>query len=132
MRLNKYQKLWIDRLKSGKTRKCQDELADGKGGNCCLGVAINVCGLEKMKPTGHRESENLDDAPKTMEALKIEADGGFDLDKLAPKWIERIEELNSSMYPALDSLILLNDETSMTHKEIGQFIDENREAVFRK
>ncbi len=39
MRLNKYQKAWIDRLLSGKTRKCKLELADGEGRNCCLGVA---------------------------------------------------------------------------------------------
>lgn len=123
MKLNKYQKAWIDRLKSGKTRKAKKELADGKGRNCCLGVAINVCKLEKMKRSKDRDSEDLTDFPQTLKALNLNDHlGAIKSSKLNKKWKTRIE---------FNSLVSLNDHTDMSHKEIGEFIDQNREAVFK-
>jgi len=125
VRLNKYQKAWIARLKSGKTRKAKYTLADGKGGNCCLGVAINACKLEKMPPLESklRGDEDLTRLPKTLKALNLnDPTGRIDLSKINPIWDEKI---------MCDSLIGLNDYTEMPHKEIGEFIDQNREAVFK-
>jgi hypothetical protein len=135
MRLNKFQKAWIDRLMSGKTRKCKMELADGRGRNCCLGVAVNVCKLERIATTDHTD-ENLARFEETLSALKIEKDGTFDTNKVSDEWIEKIAKYYSQceehLFEATDSLISLNDNTNMTHKEIGQFINENREAVFNQ
>lgn len=119
MRLNKYQKAWIARLKSGKTRKAIGRLADGKGGNCCLGVGINTCKLEKMKPVGNSDDEDLTDYPKTLAALKLNSPGGaIDYSKL-------------KTWAFFGTLVSINDLTNMSHKEIGEFIDQNREAVFK-
>lgn len=124
MRLNKYQKAWIARLKSGKTRKAKATLADGKGRNCCLGVAINTCKLEKMPPPESelREDEDLSCFPKTLKALRLnDSSGTIKLSNVKLEWLDKISG---------SSLIEINDNTEMSHKEIGEFIDQNRKAVF--
>ena len=133
-RLNKYQKLWIDTLLSGKTRKCKDSLSslDGKS-NCCLGVAIKVCGLEKLPSLTERSKsylsencseETLKDFPLTYKALKLKDESGF-FSK------ESLKGITDDDLPIMSDLTSLNDDTKMTHAEIGKFINENREAVFK-
>ena len=133
MRLNKYQYAWIRRLKSGKTRKCKNELNDGKGSFCCLGVGINSCKLEKISSrTIFDRSECLDghEYPQTYDKLNLKSeDGKFDWDKVSDKWKDILKEKGISKQQ--NFLIYLNDDTNMSHKTIGQFIDENREAVFK-
>ena len=135
MRLNKFQKAWVDRLLSGKTRKCKLQLADGEGRNCCLGVAANVCKLETIKGTNH-DNEDLKSFEKTLAALKIHFNGLYDEDKISELWKEKLKDYyqkcEDQHFEICPSLMSLNDNTNMTHKEIGQFINENREAVFCK
>lgn len=133
IRLNKFQKAWVDRLLSGKTRKCKLQLADGEGRNCCLGVAANVCKLEDIRGTDH-EHEDLSCFVETMSVLKIKKNGEYDESKVSEVWKEKLNDYYQKCevrYFEIDpSLMSLNDNTNMTHKEIGQFINENREAVF--
>jgi hypothetical protein len=54
---------------------------------------------------------------------------------IKPKWIKIIEEATDratllTSGTSLYSLTLINDNTSLTHVQIGEFIDQNREAVF--
>ena len=129
MRLNKYQKAWIARLKSGKTRKCINALNDGEGRHCCLGVAINTCKLERIERISSRSLEDLYDYKKTLESLNLrDGEGHFLVDKISEKWKQVLE--NQESKEGLDSLIRLNDYTKLSHRQIGEFIDENREAVF--
>lgn len=129
MRLNKYQKAWIARLKSGKTRKCTNLLNDGKGRHCCLGVAINTCKLEKIETRSSFRVEDLYDYKKTLKILNLrDNEGSFLVDKISEKWKQILE--NQKSKESLDSLISLNDCTKLSHRQIGEFIDENREAVF--
>lgn len=134
MKLNEYQQAWIDRLMSGKTRKCRLELSDGKG-NCCLGVAIKVCKLETIRNTPHQD-ENLRPFKQTKKALNLEKAGTFKKSKLSKKWLKKLEEKyknkNHAFLQKNSTLIDLNDIIDMSHKEIGKFINENREAVFWK
>ena len=132
MRLNKYNKAWIDKLMSGKTRKCKDQLADGKGRNCCLGVGINVCKLEQIQSPLKAINEDLTCFVKTMEVLKINSNGQINFNKLTTEWKRKLKAIRkkSKLRNNFYSLIELNDYSDMTHKEIGQFINENREAVF--
>lgn len=129
MRLNKYQKAWIAKLKSGETKKAKATLNHKNGSMCCLGVGIKVCGLEPMPPTNltKRPSEVLNDEdltyfPETLQALGLKIGGAFDLYKVKKKWLPIIDYC--------ETLVGLNDNTTMSHVQIGQFIDENREAVF--
>lgn len=135
MRLNKFQKAWVDRLLSGKTRKCKLELADGNGRNCCLGVAVNICKLERIASTDHSD-ENLSYFIETMSALGVGKNGEYDESKVSEPWKEKLnnyyQKCEDRHFEIDSSLMSLNDNTNMTHKEIGQFINENREAVFCK
>lgn len=130
MKLNTYQKLWVDTLKSGKTRKMKSQMNSKNQSMCCLGVAVKVCGIESLPSRRDEhvfslvlENEDLRDFPKTKKALKIHYNGKFKLSAISPKWRKRIG--------VWSNLAELNDNTNLSHKEIGEFIDENREAVFR-
>lgn len=135
MKLNEYQQAWIDRLLSGKTRKCRMELSNGCGGNCCLGVAINVCKLETIRGTLHSD-EDLGPFKQTKKALNLDKAGTFKKSKLSKKWLKKLEEKyknkNHAFLQRNSTLIDLNDAIDMSHKEIVEFINENREAVFWK
>ena len=132
MKLNTFQKLWVDTLKSGKTRKMKDQMNSKNQSMCCLGVAVKVCELESLPSRKDErefsfglvlENEDLRDFPKTKKALKIHYNGKFKLSAISPKWRKRIG--------VWSNLAELNDNTKLSHKEIGEFIDENRKAVFR-
>ena len=129
MRLNKYQRAWIAKLKSGETKKAKRTLNHKNGYMCCLGVGIKVCGLEPMPSTNltKRPLEVINDEgityfPKTQSALGLKIGGEFDITKVKKKWLPIIDNC--------ETLVGLNDCTNMSHAQIGQFIDENREAVF--
>lgn len=128
MRLNKYQKAWIAKLKSGETKKAKMMLNHRNGCMCCLGVGIKVCRLEPMPSTGNNRpvgvvnDEDLTYFPETLRALGLKIGGAFDITKVKKKWLPMIDDC--------ETLVSLNDTTKMSHAQIGQFIDENREAVF--
>lgn len=127
MKLNKYQRDWINKLKSGKTRKAIECLNTRQGAQCCLGVGIMTCGLEKIPTNGTPErqafNEDLEFFPKTMEKLKLnDYTGLIKLGSVKLEWEEFVGHHRC--------LINLNDDTNYTHKQIGEFIDANREAVF--
>jgi hypothetical protein len=131
MRLNKYQKAWIKRLMSGRSRKYKRLLFGSyPESNCCLGVAARVCkhmGLceinaDTLYPT------NLDDVNlKIKQTLKINRHGKINEKLIKPKWIKFFKDRNIDYF---GNLINLNDDTNMSHREIGRFINENREAIF--
>lgn len=128
MRLNKYQRAWIAMLKSGETKKARRMLNNKNGCMCCLGVGIKACGLEPMPSTGNNRppevvnDEDLTFFPETLQALGLKIGGAFDVSKVKKKWLPMIDDC--------ETLVSLNDNTKMSHAQIGQFIDENREAVF--
>lgn len=115
-RLNKLQYAWIKKLKSGTTRKGTRVLRRSNT-FCCLGVGAKVC--NPKKPV-----DSISFLPdEFVTALGLKSDlGEFDPNKVSDKWLTKIRYFNT--------LAELNDETSMSHIEIGKFIDENREAVF--
>lgn len=130
MRLNKFQYAWIKKLKSGTTKKAKGVLKRG-GRQCCLAVGICVVG-ERFTP---KEKIDLDPEhyPLTSEALGLNGpEGPIDLNKVSDKWKKEMENSKMSIEnikcPLLTSL---NDYTSWSHVKIGQFIDENRSAVFK-
>jgi hypothetical protein len=55
---------WVEALRSGKYDQCRNELTDGMGGFCCIGVAYEVSGKSAHELTGD------DDAP-TFTAAKL-------------------------------------------------------------
>lgn len=136
MKLNKYQRTWIKKLKSGTTKKAVGALAKNGGSKCCLGVGIatmsplswKVCEAEEVCTLEYRRF------PSEYRHLSINGEyGKFDIDKVKPKWRKIIEDStlkNEDDLGYLYSLAGLNDLTSMTHAQIGEFIDQNREAVF--
>jgi hypothetical protein len=92
---------------------------------CCLGVAVKVCGIEELPNRNEVEglhNEDLDDFKLTGKAIGVSGAGNIKKEYVKKKWLERIEPHTS--------LVSLNDNSDMTHVEIGQFIDENRKAVF--
>lgn len=125
MKLNKFQKLWIDTLKSGKTRKLKGKMNTLNQCMCCLGVAVKVCSLEKLpnrRVEVELDNEDLEDFILTAEAIGVYDCGRIKTEYVNKKWFKRIGPH--------ESLVSLNDNTDMTHQEIGQFIDENRKAIF--
>lgn len=125
MRLNKFQRRWINKLKSGTTRKAKNTLLQEGGSKCCLGVAISECGLEELK-LGHI-AVDIDSShfPNTAAILRLQTSSGSYNPKLVKgKWAK------DSRVKTYCSLMSLNDDTNMTHKEIGEFIDANRELIF--
>lgn len=137
MKLNKYQRAWIKKLKSGTTKKAVGELIKNGGSMCCLGVGIRSMQPLSLKMCQKTSVCTLEERyfPQVYANLSLRSSEGiFDVDKVMPKWIkiidratdpQRIGEAGSPR-----SLTELNDYTSLTHAQIGEFIDQNREAVF--
>lgn len=137
MRLNKFQRTWINRLKSGKTKKAKGELIKNGGSMCCLGVAIKTMQPLSLKLCESQNVCTLDKNyfPDAYKNLSLrDAEGKFDEHAIRPKWIKIIDEATTSQRMEKAgrprSLAQLNDDTSLTHVQIGEFIDQNREAVF--
>lgn len=129
MRLNKYQKAWINKLISGTTRKAKGRLFKSNRA-CCLGVGLQVCGVDKK--SDHIEDGSLIDCRLTTDALKINYEGTINLNLVSKKWKKQIlEETDFSDSDGL-SLAALNDYSNWSHVKIGQFINENRKAVFNE
>lgn len=129
MRLNKYEKEWIARLMSGKSVKHKTKLfGPNKNSNCCLGVAARVCndaGLCEINQNPY--ASDLHDVDEIVnKKIRVKFNGVIDTTKINKKWLSYFIK-HDYIYT---SLVDLNDETNMTHKEIGQFINENRKAVF--
>lgn len=131
MRLNKYQKKWIDKLLSGTTRKAKGQLFK-HGRMCCLGVAAKECGLDKKHTINCKF--NLAHT-ETLKALKLYDCNGFIFIKnVSKKWIKKLKlypDLQDQILNKKIALVSLNDDTNMSHVEIGKFINENRKAVFK-
>lgn len=138
MKLNKFQLAWINRLKSGKTKKSKGELIQNGGSMCCLGVAIKTMQPLSLKMCQDNNICTLDmkHFPEVYKNLCLRSDEGvLHVKMITPKWIKIIEEATDpatflTSGTSLYSLTLINDNTSLTHVQIGEFIDQNREAVF--
>lgn len=130
MRLNKFQKAWIAKLKSGKSRKFKGALRDPeRGAYCCLGVACKLAedtiSLYDLDLSNHNLVKN---------GLKLSSDqGDINIDKVKPEWLYLFEYVNSSIikFDNRRTLAELNDHGQVSHKKIGEFIDANRNAVFK-
>lgn len=119
MRLNQFQKDWIDILKSGKTRKYKTALKDPlRGAYCCLGIACKLAGEEMGT---HADLTYLE---SVMAKLRLNTPNGhINWDLVRGEW----QYLNTGA----KSLAGLNDaDENISHKVIGEFIEQNPEAVF--
>lgn len=124
MRLNKYEKEWIERLMSGKSVKHKGKLfSPNKNSNCCLGVAARVCGVDGKD----KYVASLSNYPDVTNKIRINNSGRIDMSRVKQKWKKYFDSKGINY-----NLISLNDDTNMTHKQIGEFINENRSAVFIK
>lgn len=125
MKLNKYQKAWIEKLLSGTTRKAKGKLFKSNR-MCCLGVAESVCkfhGRQFLDKLGGLTEE-------TMKELKLrDSLGSFLLINLSKKWKNILlkHEINANSL----SLAWVNDTTTLSHVQLGQMINENRKAFFK-
>lgn len=126
MRYNKYQSLWIKKLISGTTRKAKGALFKSNR-MCCLGVAESVCGFYTKKELENQDKGFLTDMTKKELNLRSE-NGSFNCDKLNRKWKNILLkwELNGA-----SNLAVVNDCTNLSHVQIGQMINENREVFFK-
>ena len=147
MKLNKYQKAGIKALKTRKTKKHMGSLGKSENSRalCCLGVFCKtVC-----KDDDYDYSySNLTRTDHTMSLMDLYSPDGFiRLGKVSDKWKKKLAKRLDLDYPITItylSLVELNDgvsddddddnreERSFTHPEIGQFMEDNPEAVFRK
>lgn len=130
-RLNQYQYAWIRKLKSGTTRKCRGKLISKNSSRyCCLGVGAAIC---EDSRSHWREDVNLIDCRRTVNELCLHSVCGRIITRhVSDKWkriLDRHGIITDSSHLAVE-LTQLNDDTHMSHKEIGRFIDENRKAVF--
>jgi len=137
LKLNKYQRAWIKALKSGETRKAVGAMIKSSGAMCCLGVAIKTMQPLSLKLCESQNVCTLDKLyfPDVYKNLSLrDGEGAFVMGVVKPKWIKIIDETTIPQYLGENgrprSLTQLNDHTSLTHVQIGEFIDQNREAVF--
>jgi hypothetical protein len=149
LRLWKNEKIWLDKLLSGTTRKTTGNLAH-RGCFCCLGVAAWLIEedddwrYEEPDTTGYRDkSSDLDTCPTVKQKTRLKGRYGvINWGKVSgrEKWRQIFLQNSMEVWfrkrmmstnPSI-TLADINDGTTMSHKEIGQFIDENREAVFCK
>jgi hypothetical protein len=104
------QEKWLQALESGAYRQCQQMLrmTDSAGCNryCCLGVAVEVCGLQETSEC---------DLGDSYEALMLRSKSG---DVLLPHKAER------------STLIGLNDGLEWSFAQIAAFIRANPWQVF--
>ncbi len=139
MKLNKHQRAWIKALKSGETRKAVGAMIKSGGAMCCLGVAVKTIGTLSLKACRVNDVCSLDPNffPAEYASLKLDGDyGKIDTSKLSKKVLDVLSVLRKRNKEYVDehtffSLAGLNDYTKMTHVDIGNFIDKNREAVFK-
>jgi hypothetical protein len=111
--LNQAQRTWIDRLKSGKTRKATDALTQGNG-YCCLGVACRLAGIPKVEMKGH---EDLEEFRQVVSSLNLRDDCG--------SFRTPVETGKQVFY----SLATMNDG-GWSHKKIGEYIEAHPDNVF--
>ena len=139
MRLNKYQRAWIKALKSGETRKAVGAMIKRGGALCCLGVGVKTIGTLSLKVCRENDVCTLDRNFFPTEYANLNLNGEYgkiDTSKLSKKTIAALSVLKKKNKDYVDdqsffSLAGLNDYTKMTHVDIGNFIDKNREAVFK-
>lgn len=118
--------MWIKKLQSGTTRKAKGQLFKSNRA-CCLGVALSECNLDK-KSDFIKAKSLLDTRILKFLNLRNE-DGKIISERVKPKWRKLLSTMvkdGNTVY----SLAWINDKTTMSHVDIGNFINENREAVF--
>jgi hypothetical protein len=119
MELTHIQRRWIERLKSGDKVKWKKLLREPNGGpgRCCLGVARDLMALDVVC----REGDVILLGKEAKRLGLRSGDGEFSevvlIETCSGPWKCR-------------TLAELNDETEMTHVEIGEWIDKNRRLVF--
>lgn len=64
---------WVEALRSGKYRQCRNELYDGNGGFCCLGVAQHIF-TGKLPPKRWNESDGRP-TPPALDRLRDNGNG---------------------------------------------------------
>ncbi len=145
MKLNKYQKAGIKALKTRKTKKHMGRMGQSEKGRamCCLGVFCKI--VCKDDDYDYRFA-NLNACDLTMGQMDLHSPDGFiRLGKVSDKWKKKLAKRLDLDYPITItylSLVELNDglsdgsdlseESSFSHPEIGQFMEDNPEAVFHK
>jgi len=100
-------------LKSGKTKKTTDTLADNTG-YCCLGVACRLSGVPRKEMKGH---DDLEEFREVLSSLRLRDDCG--------SFKEPVLSGTKCFY----SLATMNDE-GWSHKKIGEYIEAHPENVF--
>lgn len=93
-------KAWVDALRSGKYKQGRGALRSGGNEYCCLGVLIDVLGIDWYPPS----DSVMGDSYSIEDSFTYEP-------KLHP--------LDSS------TLIMMNDEDEMSFAEIADYIEEN-------
>jgi hypothetical protein len=138
LKLNKHQRAWIKALKSGETRKAVGAMVKRGGSMCCLGVAVKTIGTLSLKVCRDNDVCTLDPSFFPTEYANLNLNGEYgkiDTSRLSKKTIAALSALKKKNKDYVDdqsffSLAGLNDCTKMSHVDIGNFIDKNREAVF--
>lgn len=95
---------WIEALESGKYQQTQQRLHDAQG-YCCLGVAVDTCGLSIHPASALLLSEDY-----------LPAKGKYNLDK-SGSYEEHIKSV-----PASNALVYLNDLREFSFLDIARFL----------
>ena len=118
-RLTKVQKGWLEALWSGKYKQTRGCLRNNDT-FCCLGVACDIYAKEKKVKWGHK---------------RYGATYFMGSDDLLPssvkEWLGLFSESGRVKQGPYANLTALNDYKKLTFKQIADFIDNNREKVFK-
>lgn len=124
-KFNKWQRAWIDELKSGKTRKAKGALLDGSK-ECCLGVGARVC---RVCPAEIAGEGDLDSFPDVVEMLKLNDEiGSFSdpgIHNTRGRYFGTLTEMN-------DGVTNRKLQTgALSHQTIGKLLEEKPWLFFR-
>ena len=119
--MNRFQKLWLKALRSGKFKQGKNAL-NRNSHYCCLGVACEVF------------KEHLSTIKKYE--TSVEYDGEFGQLPLAINNLLRLYNVEGDIFPfsgggKLKSLVDLNDRYGKTFSEIADIIEENAKYYFK-
>ena len=126
-KFSEYQEKWLTDLETTSAEQCTEGLANGSGGNCCLGRYYESRGANYVQDAVTEIcSYNGNSAALgklALRELRLHSRfGKILIENVSPEWRRELK--------AYGHLTELNDNLRWSFKKIAQFIRANPEAVF--